>query len=44
MNNIDSIMSEENKQGAGGLPEDVHPGAVFKTGDYFGQPRVRPDY
>ena len=33
-------MSEENKQGTGGLPEDVHPGAVFKTGDYFGQYKI----
>lgn len=33
-------MSEENKQGTGGLPDDVHPGAVFKAGDYFGQYKI----
>jgi hypothetical protein len=36
-NNVDPIISEENKQGTGGLPEDVHPGAVFQAGDFFGQ-------
>ena len=33
-------MSEENEQETRGLPEDVHPGAVFKKGDIFGQYQI----